>query len=155
MSESVHGRLAVILIVEDNEDDVELMRISFAKSKLKVDLHHAGDGEECMAFLRKEGKFAGAPTPDLILLDLNMPRMDGREVLTEMSRDQHFCHVPVVILTTSAADSEILSMYKLRCSSYIIKPVDFEKFQRVVQAITDYWFEVVVLPSDYRGTGNE
>ncbi len=155
MSESVHGRLAVILIVEDNEDDVELMRISFAKSRLKVELHHAGDGEECMAFLRKEGKFAGVPAPDLILLDLNMPRMDGREVLTAISRDQQFCHLPVVILTTSALDSEILNMYKLRCSSYIIKPVDFEKFHRVVQAITDYWFAAVVLPSDYRGTGSE
>ena len=150
-----HSRLAVILIVEDNEDDVELMRISFSKSKLKVDLHHAGDGEECMAFLRKEGKFAGAPTPDLILLDLNMPRMDGREVLTAISRDQQFCHLPVVILTTSAEEGEILNMYKLRCSSYIIKPVDFAKFQRVVQAITDYWFEVVVLPSKYRPTEDE
>ncbi len=144
MNSIAHSRSAIILLVEDNEDDVELMRISFEKSKIKVNLHHVKDGEECMAFLHKQGEFAEAPTPDLILLDLNMPRMDGREVLTEISQDAKLSHLPVVILTTSSEDSEILDMYKLRCSSYIVKPIDFQQFHRVIQSITDYWFAVVV-----------
>jgi len=141
------SRPAEILLVEDNDNDVELTRESFNRSKLAVNLHHAKDGEECMAFLRKQGKYAALPTPDVILLDLNMPRMDGREVLAEISSDETLRHLPVVILTTSAEDKEILKMYKLRCSSYIIKPVDFEEFVRVIRAFADYWLTVVVLPS--------
>src|SRR5258708_7036166 len=118
------SRPAVILLVEDNENDVELTRIAFKRSKLLLDLHPVKDGVECMAFLRKEGEYTDAPTPDLILLDLNMPRMGGREVLTEMVEDEALCSIPVVVLTTSAQDEEILKMYKLRCSSYIVKPVD-------------------------------
>jgi two-component system response regulator len=140
------NRTAEILLVEDNNDDVELTRMAFAKSKLLINLHHAKDGEECMAFLRKQDKYANAPTPDIILLDLNMPRMDGREVLTEISNDETLRHLPVVILTTSAEESEILKMYKLRCSSYIIKPVNFDQFMRVIQSLADYWLTVVVLP---------
>ncbi len=101
-----------------------------------------------MAFLRKQGEYADAPTPDLLLLDLNMPRKDGREVLAEISGDEHLCHLPVVILTTSADEQEILKMYKLHCSSYIVKPVDFKQFLRVIQSVADYWFTVVVLPSE-------
>ena len=142
------GRPATILLVEDNDDDVELLRISFERAKMKINLHHTSDGEECMAFLRKQGEHADAPTPDLILLDLNMPKMDGRDVLTEIAKDEKLRHLPVVILTTSAKESEILSMYNLRCSSYIVKPVDFEQFHRVVRSITEYWFEVVVLPRE-------
>ena len=99
-----------------------------------------------MAFLRKEGKYSTAPTPDLLLLDINMPRMDGREVLAEMVADETLNAIPVVVLTTSAQDEEILKMYKLRCSSYIIKPVDFDQFLHVVRSIAEYWFTVVVLP---------
>ena len=147
MSEPLNGtRPAEILLVEDNDNDVELTRTAFQKSRLLVNIHHAKDGEECMAFLRKEGKYADAPTPDIILLDLNMPRMDGREVLTEISEDASLCHLPVVILTTSAEESEILKMYQLRCSSYIIKPVNLDQFIRVIQSLTDYWLTVVVLP---------
>ena len=142
------GRPATILLVEDNDDDVELLRISLEKSKVKIALHHTSDGEECIAFLRKQGEYTDAPTPDLILLDLNMPKMDGREVLTEIARDEKLRHLPVVILTTSAEENEILSMYNLRCSSYIVKPVDFEQFHQVVRSITEYWFEVVVLPRE-------
>jgi len=140
-------RPAEILLVEDNDNDVELTRESFNRSKLAVNLHHVKDGEECMAFLRKQDKYAAMPLPDVILLDLNMPRMDGREVLAEISSDQTLRHLPVVILTTSAEDKEILKMYKLRCSSYIIKPVDFEEFVRVIRAFAEYWLTVVVLPS--------
>jgi chemotaxis family two-component system response regulator Rcp1 len=136
-----------ILLVEDNENDVILTREGFKNSKLLVNMHHAPDGEECMDFLRKQGKYAHVPTPDLILLDLNMPRMDGREVMAEISKDPDLCHLPVVILTTSAEDSEILKMYRLRCSSYIVKPVSFESFVPAIQALANYWFTVVILPT--------
>lgn len=142
------GRIAEILLVEDNENDVLLTRLSFAKSKLALNLHVVTDGEECMSFLRKEEGYAHTPMPDLILLDLNMPRMDGREVMKEIARDEHLCHLPVVILTTSANEQEILKMYQLRCSSYIVKPVDFEQFSRVIKLLTDYWFTVVALPTE-------
>jgi two-component system response regulator len=140
------GRVAEILLVEDNENDVVLTRHGFRKSNLAVNLHHVEDGVECMAFLRKEGRYADVPTPDLILLDLNMPRMDGREVMAEMVQDKALRRLPVVILTTSSDEQEILSMYDLRCSSYIVKPVDFTQFQRVLSVFADYWFTVVVLP---------
>jgi|ERR1700722_388277 two-component system, chemotaxis family, response regulator Rcp1 len=142
-----NSRPAEILLAEDNENDVELIRMGFKKSKLLINLHHVKDGEECMAFLRKQGKYADVATPDVILLDLNMPRMDGREVMTEMVADETLCYIPVVVLTTSAQDEEILKMYKLRCSSYIVKPVDFEKFLQVIRSFANYWFTVVVLPT--------
>jgi two-component system, chemotaxis family, response regulator Rcp1 len=140
-------RPAEILLAEDNENDVELTRQGFKRSKLLLNLHHVRDGEECLAFLRKQGKYADVPTPDLILLDLNMPRVDGREVLAEMVKDESLNGIPVVVLTTSANDEEILKMYKLRCSSYIVKPVDFEQFLRVVRSVAEYWFTVVVVPT--------
>ena len=99
-----------------------------------------------MAFLRKQGPYADSPTPDLILLDLNMPRMDGREVLAEVTRDDQLRHLPIVVLTTSESEKDILASYRLRCSSYIVKPVDFGSFSKVVQSISDYWFVLVVLP---------
>jgi two-component system, chemotaxis family, response regulator Rcp1 len=148
-SQLAQSRPAVILLVEDNENDVELSREGFRMSKLVIDLHHARDGEECMEFLRKQGRFADAPTPDIILLDLNMPRMDGREVLTEIAKDEKLRYLPVVILTTSQDESEILKMYQLRCSSYIVKPVNFDQFLRVIQSFSDYWLTVVVLPPDH------
>ena len=137
---------ADILLVEDNENDAILTRQAFKQSKLAIRLHHVQDGEQCMAFLRKQGQYAAAPTPDIILLDLNMPRMDGREVLAEISGDENLRHLPVVILTTSSAEQEILKMYKLRCSSYIIKPVDFEQFGRATRVVGEYWLTVVALP---------
>lgn len=142
-----HTRPAEILLVEDNENDVILTRLAFKQAKLAIRLHHVKDGEQCMAFLRKQGAYTAAPTPDIILLDLNMPRMDGREVLAEISADENLRHFPVVILTTSSEEQEILKMYELRCSSYIIKPVNFEQFVRVIRQFADYWLEVVVLPS--------
>ncbi|HWO28920.1 MAG TPA: response regulator [Candidatus Acidoferrum sp.] len=142
----VSSRPAEILLAEDNDNDVELTRQGFKKCKLLLKLHHVRDGVECLAFLRKQGKYSTAPTPDLLLLDINMPRMDGREVLAEMVGDETLNAIPVVVLTTSAQDEEILRMYKLRCNSYIIKPVDFEQFLYVVRSIAEYWFTVVVLP---------
>jgi CheY-like chemotaxis protein len=140
------GRAAEVLLVEDNDNDVELTRQGFRRAKLLVNLHRVTDGEECMAFLRKQGKYADAPTPDLILLDLNLPKMSGEQVLAEMLKDESLKSVPVVILTTSEQAEEVLKMYKMRCSSYIVKPVNFEQFLNVVRAITEYWFTVVVLP---------
>ena len=140
------SRPAEILLVEDNENDVVLTRQGFRNSSPPVNLHHVSDGVECMAFLRHEGPYAAAPVPDLVLLDLNMPRMDGREVLAELVADERLRHLPVVILTTSAEEREILNMYRLRCSSYIVKPIDFKEFQRLIRLITEYWFTAVALP---------
>ena len=142
-----NSRPAEILLVEDNQNDVILTREGFKRSKLMVNLTCVENGEQCMAFLRKEPPYADAPTPDVILLDLNMPIMDGRQVLEEIDKDENLNHLPVVILTTSDAEADILDMYKLRASSYIIKPVDFNNFLDVIQGITNYWFTVVVLPS--------
>jgi CheY-like chemotaxis protein len=146
LNQLANGRAAEILLAEDNDNDVELTRQGFNRAKLLVNLHRVGDGEECMAFLRKQGKYADAPTPDLILLDLNMPKMGGEQVLAEMLKEDSLKSLPVVILTTSEQAEEVLKMYKMRCSSYIVKPVDFDQFLRVVRAITEYWFTVVVLP---------
>ena len=142
-----NGRPAEILLAEDNDNDVELTRQGFKRAKLLVNLHCVRDGEECLTFLRKQGKYINAPTPDLILLDLNMPKIGGREVLAEIMGDDRLKSLPVVVLSTSEEGEEILKMYKMRCNSYIVKPVDFEQFLTVVRSIADYWFTVVVLPA--------
>lgn len=146
--DSSGGRPAEILLVEDNADDVVLTREGFKLAKLNVNLHHVENGVGCLAFLRKEGEYAGVPTPDLILLDLNMPVMDGREVLAELVKDDELNHLPIVILTTSADEHDVLEMYKMRCSAYAAKPIDFDRFLEVVQGIADFWFSVVVLPAN-------
>ena len=140
-------RPAEILVVEDNADDVELMRISFRRSHFAANLHHVTNGEDCMAYLRCEDEYEHAPRPDLVLLDLNMPRMDGREVLEQVVADPKLRDIPIVVLTTSNSEPDVAAAYQLRCSSYIVKPVDFEQFVRVVRGITDYWFTLAVLPS--------
>jgi len=142
------GRIAEVLLVEDNDNDAELTRICFRRTRLAVNLHHVRDGEECMAFLRREAPYADAPRPDLILLDLNMPRMNGLEVLEAIGADAQLRHLPVVVLTTSDSDRDVSSSYRLRCSSYIVKPVEFDNFVQVVQTLTDYWFTLVVLPGE-------
>ncbi|HJW24317.1 MAG TPA: response regulator [Rhodocyclaceae bacterium] len=139
-------RAAEVLLVEDNMGDILLTREGFKRSNFPVNLHHVENGEDCLAFLRKEGAFIDVPTPDLILLDLNMPVMDGREVMKTLVADQRFRHYPVVVLTTSANEQDIQEMYELRCSTYIVKPLDFEEFQRIIQVIAQYWFTVATLP---------
>jgi len=139
-------RLAEVLLVEDNMGDILLTREGFKRSGFPVNLHHVENGEDCLAFLKKEGAFSDAPTPDLVLLDLNMPVMDGREVMKTLVADVRFRHVPVVVLTTSANERDIQEMYDLRCSTYIVKPLDFEEFQRIIQVIAEYWFTVATLP---------
>jgi len=147
MTSVLTARPAQILLVEDNDNDVELTRQSFRRCRMLLNLRHVTNGEECMAYLRRQGEYANAPRPDLILLDLNMPRMDGREVLAEIVADETLKSIPVVILTTSSEDEEIVQMYRMRCSSYIVKPVDFEKFDNVILSIAQYWLKVVVLPT--------
>lgn len=144
--DSSAARLAQVLLVEDNDIDVELTRRAFEKAKLAIDLHRVENGRECMGFLRKEEEFADVPRPDVILLDLNMPLMNGREVLAEMSRDEDLGGIPVVVLTTSDDERDVLESYRLRCSSYITKPVEFQQFQDVIESFGNYWFSVVVLP---------
>jgi chemotaxis family two-component system response regulator Rcp1 len=143
---TMRGRPAEILLAEDNEDDVLITRRAFRVAKVAVNLHHVENGEECMAFLRKQGRYANAPSPDLLLLDLNMPIMGGREVMREISADPALQPMPVVVLTTSRSEQDLLDMYGLRCNSFINKPVDFEQFQAVINSICDYWFTVVILP---------
>lgn len=142
----VRGRPAVILLAEDNDNDVELTKLAFERAKFAVQLHHVADGEECMEFLRKQGKHAGAPTPDIILLDLNMPRMDGLEVMRELGSDEALKHLVVVVMTSSRADGDVLRSYQLRCNSYLVKPIKFEEFAKMIQSLGDYWFTLVTLP---------
>jgi two-component system response regulator len=136
-----------VLLVEDNENDVELTRLGLERAGMNLTLDRVVNGEEGIAYLRKEGVYEKVQTPDLILLDLNMPRMDGREMLAEIASDERLRHLPVVVLTTSSAGPEILGMYRLRCSSYVVKPMSFDEFANVMQAIATYWFTVVALPT--------
>ena len=140
------GHIANILLVEDNEDDVFLTREAFDAARLKVNLHHVNNGEKCMQFLRKQGPYAGEPTPDLILLDMHMPVMDGHEVLSEIVKDESLRHLPVVVLTTSYEADDVRKMYGLRCNSYITKPVDFDSFTKAISQLAGYWLTVVVVP---------
>jgi two-component system, chemotaxis family, response regulator Rcp1 len=140
-------KMGDILLVEDNQEDVFLTRQCFKQSGLEVNLKHVDNGAKCLSCLRKQNDYAKASTPDLILLDLNMPVMSGQEVLEEMVKDDAFRHFPVVILTTSAAEADVLAMSKLRCSAYVVKPVDFNEFQKAVQSIVDFWFKVATLPT--------
>jgi two-component system, chemotaxis family, response regulator Rcp1 len=140
------GRPAEILLVEDNPGDVELTREGLESAKVNNHLSVVMDGMEALAFLRREGQYASAPRPDLILLDLNLPKKDGREVLAEIKADEHLRVIPLVVLTTSKADEDILKSYKLNANCYITKPVDFASFVQIVRAIDSFWFTVVVLP---------
>jgi two-component system response regulator len=136
-----------ILLVEDNAGDVRLTRESFKDAKVHNSLHVARDGEEAMEYLCRKGKYADAPRPDLILLDLNLPRKDGREVLAEIKADEDLKRIPVVILTTSKSEEDVLKSYNLHANCYVTKPLDFDRFIGVVQAIEDFWFTVVRLPA--------
>ena len=140
------SRVAEILLVEDNDDDVFLTREAFEAASLRVSLHHVNNGEKCMRFLRKQGEYAVAPSPDLILLDMHMPVMDGYEVMTEIVKDDKLRHLPVVVLTTSYEAADIQKMYGLRCNSYITKPVDFDSFVKAIGQLAGYWLTVVVVP---------
>lgn len=135
-----------ILLVEDNPGDQDLTRNALQRAKVRNSLHIVEDGEEAMEFLHQEGEYANAPRPDVILLDLNLPRMDGREVLEEIKKDPNLMDIPVVVLTTSSAEQDILRSYRLHANCYITKPVDLEQFIEVVRSIQNFWLTVVKLP---------
>jgi chemotaxis family two-component system response regulator Rcp1 len=137
-----------ILLVEDNPGDVRLTRESLADAKVHNNMSVVIDGVEAIAFLKGEGAYQDAPRPDLILLDLNLPRKSGREVLAEIKADPSLRRIPVVVLTTSQAEQDIVQSYDLHANAYINKPVDLEEFAKIVQSIESFWFQIVCLPND-------
>ena len=144
---SVYNGCIQVLLVEDNPGDVRLTKEALKEGKLLNQLTVVGDGVEALLFLRKEGIYADAPQPELILLDLNLPKKDGREVLAEIKADPNLRRIPVVVLTTSSSEEDILKIYDLHANCYITKPVDLEQFMGVVKSIEDFWVSVAKLPS--------
>ncbi|MCG2777279.1 MAG: response regulator [Desulfobacterales bacterium] len=147
MDSQAFGKPFDILLVDDNPGDVRLTQEAFNDGKMLNKLHVAEDGMEALAFLKREGKYTDAPRPELILLDLNMPRKDGRDVLAEIKADRDLKRIPVVILTTSRSEEDILKSYDLNANCYITKPVELDKFIEVVKFIEDFWLTIVKLPS--------
>ena len=137
-----------ILLVEDNPADARLTREAIGETDFQHRIHWVEDGEEAMEFLQNEGEYEDAPRPDLILLDLNLPGMDGREVLAEVKSDDDLGMIPVVVLTTSTAQQDLLYSYGLRANSYVNKPIDRKRFNVMIQSVLDYWINIAVLPSD-------
>jgi CheY-like chemotaxis protein len=135
-----------VLLVEDDQGDVLMTREAFEHHKIRNTLHVVTDGEQALQFLRREGEYADTPRPGLILLDLNLPRRDGREVLGEIKADPELCTIPVVVLTTSEAEEDILRSYSLHANAYVSKPVDFDRFIEVIRQIDDFFVTVVKLP---------
>jgi len=139
------GRPAELLLIEDNHGDVFLVREAFQSAKIRNNLSVANDGEEALAMLRRCGVHAKRTAPDLILLDLNLPGMDGREVLQTIKNDPALKRIPVIVLTSSKAEIDVLKTYDLRANGYIVKPVNFERLQDIVASLETFWFSVVVL----------
>ena len=148
MNEQERTTPVEILLVEDNPGDVRLTQEALKESKVTNNLSVAEDGVEALAFLKREGQYADAPRPDLLLLDLNLPKKDGRELLEEIKADENLKRIPVVVLTTSKAEEDILRMYDQHANCYITKPIDFDQFIDVVKSIEDFWLTIVKLPSD-------
>jgi chemotaxis family two-component system response regulator Rcp1 len=148
MYETGLGKPITILLVEDNQGDADLARAALEDSKMRNELHHVVDGVEAMAFLRHKGRYAKAPRPDLVLLDLNLPKMDGREVLAEIKSDPDLMRIPVVILTISKDEEDVLKSYNLHANCFITKPIDLSQFMKVVRAIEDFWLTIVKLPKN-------
>ena len=140
------GEPVQILLVEDSPGDIRLTREVLRDAKIANELHIVGDGDSAMKFLRREGEHSDAPRPDLILLDLNLPRKDGREVLGELKEDAELHRIPVIVLTTSAAEQDILRSYDLQAACYITKPIDLDEFIAVVRSIESFWLSIVRLP---------
>jgi CheY-like chemotaxis protein len=146
MADDAQARVVDVLLVEDDPGDVLMTREAFEHHKIRNQLHVVNDGEQAMQFLRRTGEYADAPRPGLILLDLNLPRRDGLEVLAELKADPGLRVIPVVILTTSQADEDILRSYALHANAYVSKPVDFERFMDVIRQIDNFFVEVIQLP---------
>jgi chemotaxis family two-component system response regulator Rcp1 len=141
------GRPVEFLLAEDNPGDVRLTKEALRESKISNNLNVVPDGVEAMAFLRRTGNYANAPRPDVILLDLNLPKKDGREVLAEVKADPNLRLIPVVIITSSEAEQDVLKTYELHANCYVTKPVDLEQFIKVIQSIETFWLTIVTLPS--------
>ncbi len=146
MAETRVGKSIEILLVEDNPGDADLARAALEDCKIRNSLYTVGDGEEAMTFLRRRGKHKDVPRPDLVLLDLNLPKKDGREVLAEIKSDPDLKRIPVVILTISKDEEDILRAYNLHANCFITKPIDLSQFMKVVKAIEDFWLTIVKLP---------
>lgn len=146
MGERQTGPAIEILLVEDNPGDVRLTQEALKEGRITNRLHVVDDGEKALVFLRQEGEYADSPRPDIILLDLNLPKKDGRQVLAEIKSDPQLRRIPVVVLTTSKAEEDILRSYDLHANCYITKPVDLDQFLGVVRSIEDFWLTVVKLP---------
>lgn len=147
METKLMGRPVEFLLAEDNPGDVRLTKEALRESKISNNLNVVPDGVEAMAFLRREGKYFEAPRPDVILLDLNLPKKDGREVLAEVKADPNLRLIPVVIITSSEAEQDVLRTYELHANCYVTKPVDLEQFIKVIQSIETFWLTIVTLPS--------
>lgn len=143
---ATHGSPIEILLVEDNPADVRLTQEALRDAKMRNNLTVAGDGVEALEMLRRRGKYASLPRTDLVLLDLNLPKKDGREVLEEIKQDENLKRIPVVILTTSQAEEDILRSYQLQANAYVTKPVGLEQFIKVIKTIEEFWLEIVKLP---------
>jgi len=137
-----------VLLVEDNPGDVRLTQEALRDCKVRNRLSVVTDGEEALAYVRRQGKFKGEMRPDVILLDLNLPRKDGRQVLEELKADPNLRRIPVVIMTSSDAEQDVIRAYDLNVNCYVTKPVDFDQFVRVVKAIEEFWLEIVTLPAE-------
>ena len=148
MPETERGSAVKILLVEDNPGDVRLTQEALKESKMLNELYVTEDGVEAMEFLNREGKFSDAPHPDLILLDLNLPKKDGRELLAEIKADEKLRRIPVVVLTTSKAQEDIYRMYEQHANCYITKPIDLDQFIEVVKSIDNFWLTIVKLPPE-------
>lgn len=148
MNPSALSRPVEILLVEDNPGDVRLTREALREGEVRTHLHVAPDGVEALKFLRREAPYADSVRPDLILLDLNLPKKDGREVLQEVKADPSLRYIPVVVLTSSQAEQDIRRVYELHANCYVTKPVDLDHFIHVVHSIATFWFTVVKLPSE-------
>ena len=155
MPQGIAGKPIEILLVEDSASDVRLTREAMDSAKVLNNLNVVGDGVEAMNYLRREGKYANAPRPDLILLDLNMPRKDGREVLAEVKGDPDLKRIPVVILTVSKAEEDVLKAYNLHANCYISKPVNLAQFLKVVESIESFWLTIVELPPNGSAPGKK
>lgn len=139
--------IAKVLLVEDNPGDARLTKEALAESKVKIELFHVEDGTDAMSFLKKENGYADVPSPDLVLLDLNLPKMNGSEVLKQMRDIPEYANTPVVVLTTSQDEEDIARSYDLHANCYVSKPVDFDAFVKVIKSIDEFWFTIVKLPS--------
>jgi CheY-like chemotaxis protein len=146
MTHVMHGRPVEILLVEDNPADIRLTREAIKEFKIHNTLHVITNGVEALAFLRREGGYADAARPDLVLLDLNLPKKNGLDVLKEIKTDEALQHIPVVILTASKADQDVLDAYYLHANCYITKPVGLAQFEKIVRSIEEFWFTIVALP---------